>query len=455
MLTLGSRIGTYVVTASVDSLAGSPVVFIAKASVGAAAAMVLTSGNGQTGYVSTELAAPFTVTIVDIAGNPVEGIGVQFAVDSIPTGATGQTLQVLNSVTDQLGQASALLTLGDKIGRYTITALSAGLIGSPARFAATATVLMGDVNTDREVDVADLTTVIDHILGRIALVGNDSAAADVNRDGRINVADVVALQNNILAVGGAPLASEQGSSVSSTTKSVASIASGVDTTKIRSEFVLTSDGLRLNMANSVPVKGIELVVRFKNAVDLNALDVVFPRAKVDSFYLNAVGRDVRIVAYNLQNNPIDVGDGPIFRLPIVLSALDDIEGSQLVASIPDSVTSRDQALRTTPEKRLVESMEIPSNFILYQNYPNPFNSSTKIDFELPDRQGGGAKVLIQVFDVVGEKIKTLVSGYYAGGRYSVTWDGTDDRGQKVASGTYYYRLISGDFMSGKKMILLK
>jgi hypothetical protein len=219
--------------------------------------------------------------------------------------------------------------------------------------------------------------------------------------------------------------------------------------------VLTSGGLRFNMANSVQVKGIELVIRFKNAVDLKALDVVFPRAKIDSLYLNVVGRDLRIVAYNLKNVPIDVGDGPILRLPIVLSALDDIESSQLVVSTADSLRSRDQALRTTPEKRLVGTAEIPSNFILYQNYPNPFNSSTRIEFELPDRQGSGAKVLIQVFDVVGEKIKTLVSGYYAGGRYGVTWDGTDDRGEKVASGTYFYRLISGDFVSGKKMILLK
>jgi flagellar hook assembly protein FlgD len=105
--------------------------------------------------------------------------------------------------------------------------------------------------------------------------------------------------------------------------------------------------------------------------------------------------------------------------------------------------------------RLVGPTEIPSTFILYQNYPNPFNPSTRIEFELPDRQGCGANVLIQVFNVVGEKIKTLVSGFYAGGRYGVTWDGTNDRGQKVSSGTYYYRMISGDYVSGKKMILLK
>jgi hypothetical protein len=455
VLTLGSKIGTYVVSASAEGLIGSPVRFTVRASVGAAAAMILTSGNEQTGYISTDLPAPFTVTVVDIAGNPVPGIGVQFAIDSIPTGARGQSLRVLNSITDQGGQASALLTLGDKVGRYTVTAVSSGLIGSPVRFAATATILVGDVNTDREVDVADLTTVIDHILGRITLVGNDSAKADINRDGRIDVADVVALQNNLLAISGVPVRSEIGASPASGTTSSSSLSVSSDTTKVRSEFVLTQDGLRFSIANSVPVKGIELIVRFKNAVNVQSPDVVFPRALVDSFYLNTAGREVRIVTYNLKNNPIAIGDGPIFRLPLTLWALDDIESSELIVSTADTIKLMDQALRTTPEKRLVGTAEIPSNFILYQNYPNPFNSSTRIEFEVPDRQGQGAKVLIQVFDVVGEKIKTIVSGFYAGGRYGVTWDGTDDRGQKVSSGTYYYRLISGNYVSGKKMILLK
>lgn len=56
---------------------------------------------------------------------------------------------------------------------------------------------------------------------------------------------------------------------------------------------------------------------------------------------------------------------------------------------------------------------------------------------------------------VSEKIKTLVSAPHATGKYSIYWDGSDDQGTKVASGTYYYRLISGDFVSGKKIILLK
>jgi hypothetical protein len=455
VLTLGSKPGTYVVTVSAEGLTGSPVKFTARASVGAAAAMSLSSGNEQTGYVSTDLAAPFTVTIVDIAGNPVPGRGVQFAIDGIPSGAQGQSLRVLNSITDQSGQASAVFTLGDKIGRYTVTAVSSGLMGSPVRFAATATVLLGDVNTDREVDIADLTTVIDHILARATLVGTDSAKADINRDGRIDVDDVDALRSSLLAVSGSPLTSGMDVTPTSVTTNASILSVGSDTTKVRSEFVLTVDGLRFNIANSVPLKGIELIVRFKNPVNLQSLGIIFPRARADSFYLNAAGRDVRIVAYNLMNNPIAVGDGPIFRLPLRLSALDDIESSRLVVSVADTVKMMDRAVRTTPEMRLVGPTEIPSTFILYQNYPNPFNPSTRIEFELPDRQGCGANVLIQVFNVVGEKIKTLVSGFYAGGRYGVTWDGTNDRGQKVSSGTYYYRMISGDYVSGKKMILLK
>jgi flagellar hook assembly protein FlgD len=74
---------------------------------------------------------------------------------------------------------------------------------------------------------------------------------------------------------------------------------------------------------------------------------------------------------------------------------------------------------------------------------------------VPDVDGRGARALLQVFDVLGTKIRTLVSRFHYGGRYSITWDGRDDAGRSVSSGTYYYRLISGDYMSGKKMILLK
>lgn len=455
LLTLGSKIGAYVVGAHAQTLGGSPVQFVAHATSAAAAAVLLTSGNAQTGEILTQLPAPLVASVVDIGGNPVQGVTIQFAIDSIPNGASGQSLRVLSPTTDENGQVAALLTLGNREGRYSVTATSKGLIVNSVRFNATATVQRGDVNNDRGVDIADLTSIIDHILGRIRLVGNDSVRADINRDGRLNIADVVALQNNILAVAAPASAVEEDALGSAWAAMTLDNTWTSDTAKVQSEFVATQGGVRFNVANSTPIKGLQLLVRFRNSVNLHGSVEVFPRALADSFFVSMSGNELRIVAYNLTNKPIAVGDGTLFRLPVVLNALSDIESSQLVVSVADSTAIFDKAVPNSPTKRLVNEGDIPNNFVLYQNYPNPFNGTTRIEYEVPDVDGRGARVLLQVFDVLGSKIKTLVAKFHFGGRYSVVWDGRDEAGRTVSSGTYYYRLISGDYVSGKKMIFLK
>jgi hypothetical protein len=103
---------------------------------------------------------------------------------------------------------------------------------------------------------------------------------------------------------------------------------------------------------------------------------------------------------------------------------------------------------------------------LYQNYPNPFNPSTTIRFEVPGKGLAGAAagfsraqvtepVQLAVYDVMGRLVKTLVSDEFSPGLYSVVWDGTDNQGMTVGSGVYFYRLVSGNSIRTKKMVLLK
>ncbi len=93
-----------------------------------------------------------------------------------------------------------------------------------------------------------------------------------------------------------------------------------------------------------------------------------------------------------------------------------------------------------------EGSMIPDNFALHQNYPNPFNPSTYITFDLPKR----VKVRISVYDVVGRLVKVLVDEEMPAGSYKVEF-----RGDGLPSGVYFYRLEAGDFMSVKKMVLVK
>ena len=104
------------------------------------------------------------------------------------------------------------------------------------------------------------------------------------------------------------------------------------------------------------------------------------------------------------------------------------------------------------ESLRVPNINIPANnFTLKDNYPNPFNPLTTISYELLT----DGKVNIIIFDLIGKKIKTLVSGFQTAGSKNVNWNATNSEGQSVSAGVYLYSIEAGDFRQTKKMILLK
>lgn len=117
-------------------------------------------------------------------------------------------------------------------------------------------------------------------------------------------------------------------------------------------------------------------------------------------------------------------------------------------------------LATTTTNTLVFSTSVedeatvPSAWVLGQNYPNPFNPVTRIEYWVP---GGSARsaVSLVVYDVRGARVRTLVQGTKASGRYAVDWDGRNDNGTPVSSGVYFYRMTSGGFADTRRMVLLK
>ena len=98
-----------------------------------------------------------------------------------------------------------------------------------------------------------------------------------------------------------------------------------------------------------------------------------------------------------------------------------------------------------------ETGPVPGKFELLQNYPNPFNQFTQIGFTLEN----SAFVDLSIYDLLGRKVKTLVSENLPTGYKSVLWDGTDESGKELASGIYLYELKTGDLSKSKKLVLLK
>ena len=97
-----------------------------------------------------------------------------------------------------------------------------------------------------------------------------------------------------------------------------------------------------------------------------------------------------------------------------------------------------------------EKQQIAS-FALWQNYPTPFNSETTIQYQLP----ATTQVKLEIFDLLGKKVATLVDRWHASGSYAVRWNGKDEANKNVASGLYLYRLQAKGFVSTRKLVLVQ
>jgi hypothetical protein len=94
---------------------------------------------------------------------------------------------------------------------------------------------------------------------------------------------------------------------------------------------------------------------------------------------------------------------------------------------------------------------VPKVYSLEQNFPNPFNPSTTLAYSLKE----AGHVTINIYNILGQNVRTLVDEYQNAGSYTKVWDGHDDAGNEVASGVFFYRIKSGDFTDIKKMVLMK
>jgi hypothetical protein len=95
--------------------------------------------------------------------------------------------------------------------------------------------------------------------------------------------------------------------------------------------------------------------------------------------------------------------------------------------------------------------KLPAEFSLSNNYPNPFNPETRIGYFIPK----ACQVKLEVFNILGQRVRMLVDENQTAGKREITWDGKDENGNEVASGVYFYRLQAGDFTQTKKMVLIR
>jgi hypothetical protein len=462
VLTLGSKVGRYGVVARTSVLPSDSIVrFSATAIAGTAKTMAMQSGNAQMGQLGDQL-SPFIIQVRDAGSNAVPNVMVNFSISSVPDAYTiNDSLTIYSAKTDSSGQASTALTLGNRAGRYIVKASVPGV--KDTVFFATAIFLYADVNHDNYRNIGDLTAIIDHILGRKLLTGYDFVSADLSPrhpdgtfgDGTIDIRDAQACLDSLLKSGWSPttnwlkmsptaLSKIDGGSIPSNTGTTL-LTSATDSCFVQTTFI----GTRFSLKNTIPIKGLQAVIYLKSIATLDTADIVFPRASMMRADVKSMGKQVTVVLWNINNLPIEPGDSAIFRLPIQLTN-NNVDSIHVLMS---SGVNNQVGLLNSIQKDIRNS--IPRDWMLYQNYPNPFNPTTTIEFDVPEMTGKIPRAAIQIFNVLGQHVMTIERGVHDAGRYSVTWDGRNDTGVRVASGVYFYRLLAGDYVSTKKMVMLK
>ncbi len=185
----------------------------------------------------------------------------------------------------------------------------------------------------------------------------------------------------------------------------------------------------------------DFAMKFRSGRMLETYPAVFDGMKSFPIDLHAV-RGPLTVKWTINNKEgkiyrlTDGANGRIFK-PI------ELKGSGTVTGV--------KAGAIAPDLEVTAGATLPREFALSQNYPNPFNPTTRIQVALPQT----ARLEISVYNILGQKVATLVDGVRDAGYLTVEWNGTNDRGLNVGSGVYFLRMNADKFTATRKMMLMK
>ena len=270
----------------------------------------------------------------------------------------------------------------------------------------------GDLNEDESLNIQDLITMVNHILGSSILADCALEAADMNMDGTINIQDLISLVNAILGSSGR-LADLNGHA------EVEYVPSGKDLIiYVNSDIDVA--GIQLSLINDIPVE-----IQLKDNSHINQ----------ESHSINGI---TRYLAYSMFNKPFDSRTTEILIQSAGNLSMDDIQIT--VADI------NGDALYLSHSKSGQSYQSGPHSFELSNLYPNPFNPSTEVSFSLPMDE----HVRLSAYDVRGQEVDVIFEGAQSVGQHSYTWNASN-----FPSGVYYIHLQAGTMVTSQKALLIK
>ncbi|MFH1701313.1 MAG: cohesin domain-containing protein [Candidatus Zixiibacteriota bacterium] len=307
----------------------------------------------------------------------------------------------------------------------------------------------GDVNLDKNINVADLVSVVAFIIENYNLTRRQFAAADVVINDSVNVIDLVGIINAIFLL---PISPDLAPPVPpGEFASLQVLHDEITSAGVQSEMALEAD-------LPADIAGVELEISY-NPNTIEMLKPILTDASGEfQIYTkdNGAGK-MKVLLHSRhpwnEDELIAEGLSDILALPFVSRAPIRADDNSQVR-ITRAVISTGAAKGIDVEGINPDPI-LPDKFSLYQNRPNPFNPTTYIDFYIDGSSGGAETVRLDVFNILGQSVKTLVNEPLPPGMHTVVWDGTDNGGDMSASGVYLYRLRVGDNNQTKKMVLLK
>jgi len=143
-----------------------------------------------------------------------------------------------------------------------------------------------------------------------------------------------------------------------------------------------------------------------------------------------------------------VSNGELFEVVFDSKGRHTSSADFTLSHLSDAFANMAQSLGNSEQSQLAE---IPKEYELAQNFPNPFNPATMITYGLPQ----AVEVKLEIFDLMGRHVRTLVNQLQEAGRYVVQWDGHNERGENAAGGVFIYQLHAGDFVQARRMTLVR
>jgi len=273
------------------------------------------------------------------------------------------------------------------------------------------TTAAGDLNEDETLNIQDLITMVNHILGSSLVTDCALEAADMNMDGIINIQDLISLVNAIL-----------GSARSTQLNGHADV-----------EYITSGNDLIIQVNSDIDLAGIQLSLLNDTQVDVQLKDN--SHIKQNSYFQNGI---TRYLAYSMFNQPFDGRTTEILIQSAGKLNMNDIQ--IIVADI------NGDALNVSHSQGSQNYQSGPHSFEISKLYPNPFNPSTEVSFSIPTDN----HVRLSIYNVQGQEIDVIFEGAQSVGQHSYTWNASN-----FPSGVYYIRLQAGNMVTSQKALLIK